>query len=283
MLTCGFAGFGLIGGSIARSLKRKDKAHIIVQDPDEQVRVLAKKARVADRVTEKIDASFADCDIVFLSAPASHNLFNLRIVMPYLRPDAVLTDVSSVKEPIHRLSAELGIESRFVGGHPMCGSEKSGFEASSARFVTDACYILTKTEGTDLSRLARMENFVRTIGARPLIMTAADHDACAGAVSHLPHVAASALVSLVAKKDDPAHTMQQIAAGGFKDLTRIASSSPEMWRQILLLNGPKVSALIDDYIAQLKDLRKMIDKGDTEAIRAFFEHAKEYREQIQGD
>ena len=279
-LTCGIVGLGLIGGSLARALKKRAGARVIAYDTDEETLAAAKKARAADVVTTVIDRTFLSCDVIFLSAPVSDNLFHLRVLLPYLRPDTILTDVSSVKEPVHRMTAELAIGRYFVGGHPMAGSEQSGFAASSVRLFDGATWILTRTPETDPARLSEMERLVTLIGAHPVIMDAALHDRAAACVSHLPHVVSAALVNLLARSDDEEETMKRIAAGGFKDLTRISSSSPAMWRQISVLNQKQLSKLLDDYIRILQDAKKMIDRSDAEGLTRFFETARALRDTI---
>lgn len=279
-LTCGIVGLGLIGGSLARALKKRAGARVIAYDTDEETLAAAKKARAADVVTTVIDRTFLSCDVIFLSAPVSDNLFHLRVLLPYLRPDTILTDVSSVKEPVHRMTAELAIGRYFVGGHPMAGSEQSGFAASSVRLFDGAIWILTRTPETDPARLSEMERIVTRIGAHPVIMDAALHDRAAACVSHLPHVVSAALVNLLARSDDEEETMKRIAAGGFKDLTRISSSSPAMWRQISVLNQKQLSKLLDDYIRLLQDAKKMIDRSDAEGLTHFFETARALRDTI---
>ena len=149
----------------------------------------------------------------------------------------------SVKSGIHERIRALGLDGQFIGGHPMAGSERYGYANSKARLLENAYYILTPTPKTSPDQLKDYERLVVSMGAIPLVLDADQHDYVTAAISHLPHIIASSLVNLVRESDSEDGTMKMIAAGGFKDITRIASSSPDMWQQICLTNTDNIVRL----------------------------------------
>lgn len=172
------------------------------------------------------------------------------------------------------------MDSCFIGGHPMAGSEKSGFEYSSDRLIENAYYILTPGEEVPLEKLSEFDAFIASIGALPMIMSAYDHDYVTAGVSHLPHIVASALVNLVNMLDNDEEYMKTIAAGGFRDITRIASSSPVMWQQICLENHENISSVLDDFIRMLIQIRCSVDNKEADNLFQMFASSRDYRDSI---
>ena len=241
-LTCGFIGLGLIGGSIARALKEyNENIKIIAYDINTDSLKQAQKDRVADVITDSIDDHFSTCDYIFLCAPVQKNDDNLNAVKKFMSPSCLLTDVGSVKSTIHEAIHEAGLEHCFIGGHPMAGSERTGYINSKASLLENAYYILTPTESVPGNRLEEYRELVTHMNAIPLILDYRKHDYVTAAISHLPHVIAASLVNLVKDSDYEDGIMKLIAAGGFKDITRIASSSAVMWQQICLTNTENIS------------------------------------------
>lgn len=278
-LTCGFIGLGLIGGSIAKAMRLNlPDTKIIAYDINSDTLSLAKKEGIADVILEKIDETFRECDYLFLCAPVSKNDENLKKLTEYIGPHCILTDVGSVKTDIHLHIEEMGLASQFIGGHPMAGSERIGFVNSKALLLENAYYILTPTKTVSEEKLTSYKNLVQTIGAIPLVLTCEEHDYVTAAISHLPHVIASSLVNLVRDSDSKEGTMKLIAAGGFKDITRIASSSPIMWQQICLTNTENIVSLLDDYIKALLLTKEKLEQRDADALFDFFQDARNYRE-----
>ncbi len=278
-ITFGFIGLGLIGGSIARAVKEKiADSKIIAYDINEATLALAKKEQIADVVTSSIDENFRSCDYLFLCAPVQKNDENLQAVKQVLSPDCLLTDVGSVKADIHRTISEAGLNHQFIGGHPMAGSERIGFANSKAVLLENAYYILTPTEEVAKEKLTAYRELVETLGALPLIISPAKHDYVTAAVSHLPHVIAASLVNLVKDSDSEDGIMKMIAAGGFKDITRIASSSAAMWQQICLTNTENITDLLSDYIASLTTIKESLESRSETALYELFDSAREYRD-----
>lgn len=278
-LTCGFIGLGLIGGSIAKALRRFHPDYrLIGYDIQSENTALAVKEGVLNRAVPEIDESFRDCDYIFLCAPVSFNDKNLITLKQFLSPGCLLTDAGSVKTDIHRHIESLGLNAQFIGGHPMAGSERTGYINSKAILLENAYYILTPTREVSEEKIAEYKELTASLGAIPLILSCDLHDYVTAAVSHLPHVIAASLVNLVRDKDSNDGIMKMIAAGGFKDITRIASSSPSMWQQICLTNTENISALLDDYIASLKEIRLQIDNHRDSSVYNFFNDARSYRD-----
>lgn len=278
-LTCGFIGLGLIGGSIAKALKlRLPDTRLIAYDINAASLELAKKEQVIDRICPAIDESFNACDYLFLCAPVSHNAENLLTLKSFLAPDTILTDVGSVKTGIHKQIEELHLQSQFIGGHPMAGSERFGYQNAKASLLENAYYILTPSGEVPKEKVDNYRTLVETIGAIPLVLSYTEHDYVTAAISHLPHVIAASLVNLVKSSDSEEGVMKMIAAGGFKDITRIASSSPDMWQQICLTNADNISKLLRTYIQYLNVLADDIDDHEKDKLYEFFDTARNYRE-----
>ncbi len=278
-LTCGFIGLGLIGGSIARALKERVKeVSVIAYDINQDALVTAFHDGVADMVCDCIDERFSPCDYLFLCAPVQKNDENLLQVIKYLSPDCILTDVGSVKTNIHLHIAKLGLEDRFIGGHPMAGSERVGYVNSKAILLENAYYILTPTSHVSQHKVEAYRELVVKVGAIPLILSYEQHDYVTAAVSHLPHVIASSLVNLVRDSDSEEGIMKMIAAGGFKDITRIASSSAAMWQQICLTNSDNILKLLEDYIDSLVKIREQLTDREADGLYSFFDEARIYRD-----
>jgi len=278
-LTCGFIGLGLIGGSIAKALKEyNSQIRIVAFDVNSETLRLAKQDSVADIIASSIDESFSECDYIFLCAPVRKNDENLAAVKKIMSPKCLLTDVGSVKSTIHNAIREAGLEHCFIGGHPMAGNERTGYVNSKAALLENAYYILTPTPSVPAEKLEAYRELTEKTGAIPLILDYQKHDYVTAAVSHLPHVIAAALVNLVRDSDSKDGIMKMIAAGGFKDITRIASSSPEMWQQICLTNADHIAKLLRTYIQYLEVIADYIDDHEQDSLYNFFDTARNYRE-----
>jgi prephenate dehydrogenase len=277
--TFGFIGLGLIGGSIARAIREKYPAsRILVFDADPNTMKLALTSGVASETTGSVNEAFAQCDCVFLCAPVSDNAHNLSLLKEFTPDTCIITDVGSVKTHIHKQVEELQLEDRFIGGHPMAGSERVGFINSKSLLLQNAYYILTPCSGVPEAAVSAFRDLIEAIGSVPLLMDYRKHDFITGAVSHLPHVVSASLVNLIKAEDTPDELMKTIAAGGFKDITRISSSSPVMWQQICLTNKENISILLEHYIKALQNVKKLIDDSTEQEIFDFFKEARDYRD-----
>lgn len=278
-LTCGFIGLGLIGGSIAKALRKfHPDCRLIGYDIQSEATALAVREGVLDLALPEINEAFSGCDYIFLCAPVSFNDENLLKVKEFISPDCLLTDVGSVKTDIHRHIKALSLEGQFIGGHPMAGSERTGYINSKTILLENAYYILTPTGEVAKEKIDEYRELAASLGAIPLVLSFEQHDYVTAAVSHLPHIIASTLVNLIREEDADSGIMKMIAAGGFKDITRIASSSPSMWQQICLTNADNIVSLLDDYMASLQRVRENILSCRAEEIYGFFDRARNYRD-----
>ena len=278
-LHIGFIGLGLIGGSIAKALKKNiSEIHITAFDVNPETLKQASEEGIADTVTDEINHNFSDCDYIFLCAPVQKNDANLQAIKEFISDNCTLTDVGSVKTNIHMHIKEAGLEKQFIGGHPMAGSERFGYANAKASLLENAYYILTPTEETTRERLENYRDLVEKTGAIPLILNHEQHDYVTAAISHLPHVIAASLVNLVRNSDSDDGIMKMVAAGGFKDITRIASSSAQMWQQICLTNTKNISKLLDDYITSLQTVRTHLEKHNEDNLYQLFDTARTYRD-----
>lgn len=276
--TFGFIGLGLIGGSIAKALRLTyPKCTIIAYDMSDSA-LQAAREDVVNNVYNGINEAFNACDIIFLCTPVDYNAGYLKQIMNIKKNTCIITDVGSVKKTIHDAVNKLELNDCFIGGHPMAGSEHSGYAASRAGLLENAYYILTPGSSVSYADVEKMQNLIKAIGAIPIVMSQGKHDKVTAAISHLPHMAAYALVHLVEQSDDENETMKMIAAGGFKDITRIASSSAVMWQQICGENKEQLLSFMDNYIDSLSSLRNEIDRENAPYLLDYFKDAKDYRD-----
>lgn len=275
----GFIGLGLIGGSIAKAVRRvHPDAKLIAYNRTQEVLNQAIRDGVIDEAAWDITAAFGSCDYIFLCVPVVTMRSFLKQLKGIIGPDTILTDVGSTKGDIHRAVSELGLDACFIGGHPMAGSEKTGYKYASDRLIENAWYILTPGGEVPIDKVSAFSEFVRSLGALPLLLTYEEHDYITAAVSHVPHVVSAALVNMVHDLDGREEYMRTIAAGGFKDITRISSSSPQMWEEICLANADKICTVLESFTRKLTDFRFAIRNGNREKLRLYFTRSRDYRD-----
>ena len=294
-ITVGFIGFGLIGGSIARSLKEQNSNNKLIaynyrikkEKPEEAKNVsisyglkAALEDQVLDYISIDLENDFATCDIIFLCAPVLSNITYLSWLKDIIKPDCIITDVGSVKGNIHKAVSNLNLSKNFIGGHPMAGSEKTGYENSHSRLLENAYYILTPTNEVSEDNKKYMYELVKSFGSIPLFLDALEHDDITAAISHVPHIIAASLVNLVKNSDDSEEKMRTLAAGGFKDITRIASSSPTMWQNICLTNTKSIRKFINKYMESLQEIESALRDDNEDYLYDIFDTACEYRDSI---
>jgi len=277
MKSIGIIGLGLIGGSLARALKRKpEAAYITVMSRNEEALAAAVADGMADIVTTNDWTRFADCDIVFICVPVPQIAACAKNLSSVVRKDCIVTDVGSVKGCVMRDMEALDL--CFIGGHPMAGSEKSGYDAAVDYLFENAHYILTPSSKATACAVSRMRGLVEDLGAIPVVLDAAYHDQIVSAVSHGPHVVAAALVNAVAAQDDGRGNIQALAAGGFKDITRIASSDSGLWQSICIENREEVLCFIRAFHSQTEAFIRALESGNGEALLELFASAKTFRD-----
>ena len=279
----GFIGLGLIGGSIARALREtqascKIQAYSRKSELSEDLRS-ALEEKVLDDVVFSL-SGLSDCDYIFLCAPVDCNISYLPELAKIISNKTIITDVGSVKSGIHAAAESAGLSAQFIGGHPMTGSERTGFSNSNALLMENAYYAVTLTEACPKERVDAFLSLVKQIKSIPVVLSPAEHDDAVSAISHVPHVIAAQLVNLVRTSED-ADTMRLLAAGGFKDITRISSSSPSLWESILTANTTFVLPTLRRYISLLTEAEQAIASDDKDGIRSLFSEAGEFRSTLQ--
>lgn len=275
------AGVGLIGGSVALGTRQRFLAERVVGlDRDPTVLDAARGLGVIDEAHLAPGPWLREADLVVLATPARSLVPSGEAILPHLGPDALMTDVGSVKEPVVRGLRALSA-GRFVGGHPMAGSERAGVLHADAALLENAVWVLTPDDDadhpTDARALARVRTFVEALGARPIETTPEQHDRLVAVVSHLPYLAAVALTSLVDRGEERALKML-LAAGGLRDLTRVASGDPRMSRDMVSGNRTAVREALQAFREELAGLERMLD--DPEALEERAAEAKRVRDSI---
>lgn len=279
----GFIGFGLIGGSLAHALREQNPKHtLIAYHYNKEKLNIGLSAALADGVLNEVIYTLEelkDCDLLFLCAPVLSNIDYLIAIKDIVKPECIITDVGSVKGNICREAVRLHLGSQFIGGHPMAGSEKTGYTNSNSRLLENAYYILTPTDNTPESTKTKLFQLIKSLGSIPLFLKPDEHDDITAAISHVPHIIASGLVTMV-KSSDQEDKMKLLAAGGFKDITRIASSSPVMWQNICLTNTESILHFLETYISSLEKVKVSLLEKKEEDIFDFFEEARDYRDSL---
>lgn len=273
----GILGLGLIGGSLAKAMRRKAGVpSVVAMDTDPEAGKLALEEGVIDVFArpEEGYSIFEGCDLVLLCAP-------LPVIVEILPELAglnigILSDVGSVKEQV----MDAVTLPNFIGGHPMAGSERHGYQCSNATLFENAMYVLCIGDNCTVSaaKLEEFEALIRAIGAAPVRMKPEEHDRRVAAISHLPHVAASALTLLAARLDDG--QLGALAAGGFRDITRIASSDATLWADITAGSAKRLVPILTQYIDLLSAVREQLAGGDRRAVESFFKQAAHYRNSL---
>lgn len=274
-------GVGLIGGSFALALKKAGAVqHVVGVGRSRAALMRALELGIIDEAAESVAAAMQDADLVLLAAPVAQTESILASLAPYLQPGTVVTDAGSTKSDVVAAArAALGDKvAQFVPGHPIAGREKNGPEAAIVDLYCGKKVVLTALPENQPADLERVAQAWQACGAVIHRLSAAEHDAVFAAVSHLPHLLAFALVDDLASKPHAA-TLFQYAASGFRDFTRIAGSSPEMWRDISLANRTALLEELDDYMGQLTRMRQMLAERSADKLEQVYAHAQQARHQ----
>ncbi|MFD2112133.1 prephenate dehydrogenase [Thiorhodococcus fuscus] len=273
-------GVGLIGGSLARALRREGVVGEVVGCGRALANLeQAVELGVIDRFTQRPDEAVAGADMVFVAVPLGAMRGVFSAISDRLDPGAVVTDGGSVKGSVvaDAMAAFKGVPPSLVPGHPIAGTECSGVEASFAELYENRRVILTPLPETDPDALSRVTAMWETCGAEVTCMSVAHHDEVLAATSHLPHMLAFGLVDSLARMREN-DAIFRYAAGGFRDFTRIASSNPVMWRDICLANREALSAMLARFGVEMTDLAESIRRADGEHLLEIFERAKSARD-----
>ena len=266
--TVAIVGVGLIGGSLGMAMKSRRIAGRVVGVGRSRERLDRAVALGAiDEGTTDPKAILAEADLIVLCTTVGHIVQTLGETLARAKPGAVVTDVGSTKSTIVEAS---GGAPNFVGGHPMAGSEETGVEAATALLFSEATWAVTPTEATDPQAREAVEMLAREVGAATLTLTADAHDAMLAVTSHLPHVLASSLMRQAAATQERYPQTQRLTAGSFADATRVAASSPEIWRDVCLTNRDALRDALRVFRAELDALERAVADGDADEIEAFF-------------
>ncbi len=273
-------GVGLLGGSLGQAVRQRGLAGRV-----------AGFVRRAESIPECLDAGAVDeahtdlvkaatgADLIILSTPIAQMAELVTRLRPVLRPGALVTDVGSVKGSVVSALDPIiaGTGAHFIGSHPMAGAEKMGVRAARPDLFENAICVVTPTPQSPPDLVRKLEDFWRSVGGRPLRLSPDLHDDLVSRSSHLPHVVAAELANYVLS---PVHPREQamLCATGFRDTTRIASGSPEMWRDISLANRRNLARVLGVFIEDLQEFQHALENGDSRAIAEFFEQAKTRRD-----
>ncbi len=276
------AGVGLIGGSLALAVRKHGLVEEIVGfGRSEKNLRLAQRRGIIDTYFNRVGEIPQGTDLLIFGTPVKATVSLAKSFLPGLEPGSLISDVGSVKAQIVReMDRLLPSQISFVGAHPIAGSEQWGAQAALPELFSGQRCILTPTRKTDPKPLKKMVQLWRRVGAQVEIMDPVLHDKVLGVVSHLPHVLAYALVNTLSRTKLDSVDLKNYCAGGFKDFTRIASSRPELWRDICLLNRQAIAEGMGNYIKRLEQLRKWVRDGKGDLLEMEFARANEVRRQI---
>lgn len=275
-------GTGLIGGSLGLAAKaRPNPPTIVGYNRRRESSALALELGAIDEAAASPQGAVDGADLVFIATPVGAILEVLEAIAPSLAPGAIVTDVGSAKAAIVSAAEEsvpAGVH--FIGGHPMAGSEREGVAHASATLFVNAYYLLTPTAKTDMKAFGRLHSFLSDLGATLLAVDPVAHDRAVAAISHVPHLVSSALVNLAGVESDRDEPALRIAAGGFRDMTRIAGGNPELWADICLTNFAAILEELDGFGKQLDRLRSAIRLGDREELIEVLHQARVLRTRL---
>lgn len=271
-------GLGLIGGSLAKALQRHPQVVVAGYDADPLTARKAYKMGTIHSSPPSLEKAAADADVIVFATPVGATLKLMEQSRYWnLKENVILTDTGSTKALI--MEAAKRLDHAFIGGHPMAGSHKSGVEAAKEMLFENAYYILTPAEGVADSQIAFLKDLLAVTKAKVEVLAAEDHDHMTAIVSHFPHLIAASLVHQLAKEEK--HTFaRQLAAGGFRDITRIASSNPEMWRDITTQNNSKIVQQLSNWMEEMEGLRSLLIANEPESIQQYFQEAKSVRDEL---
>ena len=282
-LNLAIIGVGLIGGSFGLALKSRLGDAVQIRGLCRtQASMDAAVARGAvDEASPDIAEVVRDADVIYLSTPVLQIVPMVKKLLPFVKEGTVLTDAGSTKSYLwNEIRPLLPEHVYYVSGHPMTGREKSGVAAADKDLFVNKCYVLLRETTAPKEVLDKLADLIRLTGANLPTLDMAQHDRCASIISHVPHVAAAALVTLLERSEDDRAACLALAGGGFKDTTRIASSNADMWADICMTNGPAIEKHLGELQKILGDVIDAIHRKDREAVHDYFAAAKTRRDLI---
>lgn len=275
-------GVGLIGGSLGLALRGWGlAAEVTGVDTDKANLDLALELEAVHLTSRDIGSAVTGADLVVIAVPVGLTVGIVEKIAPHLKPGCIVTDVGSTKAEIVKQVEKMMPEGTFfVGCHPMAGAETAGVRGADRYLFENAVYIVTPSPNTDQAALAKIKLMIDGLGARCIELDPQEHDIMVAAVSHLPHLVATALVNTAAQLEQEHHGLLMLAAGGFRDTTRIASGNPLMWKDICLTNKESILTVIDKFAGTLERIRSLVEKCDDPGLQDEFEQARILRENI---
>lgn len=282
MIKVAILGVGLMGGSLALCFKGKPNVYVIGHSNNPLSIEKYMKSNVVDHATTSMQEAADNADFIFVCVPVGQlESYFKQLSTLKLKPGCIITDVGSTKASIVAYAEQVALKgAHFIGGHPMAGSERSGVEAATAHLYENAFYVLTPASNTPPEVYQRLVDLLSYTKANIIQLDAESHDEIVGAISHLPHMIAVALVNQISEYNESNDLYQILAAGGFRDITRIANSDPIIWRDILLNNKKVVLKLLNDWNLAMEQFRLSLEDGDGEAIEQQFERARAFRSKL---
>ncbi len=261
--------------------KKKIAGHVVGLVRDKKARAAILKAKAADQVTTEYARAVKDSQLIILAVPLAAMENCAKDVFLHATAETLVTDVGSVKGPIvDALERIFSSKGSFVGSHPMAGSEKNGIAASRADLFEKALCILTPSPNTNPKALSSVQKFWQALGAKTCLTSAQDHDRIIAVVSHLPHLLAAALMHSTMKAGDGFEDPTKFIGPSFRDVTRIAASSPELWTDILLSNRSAILRAASTYVEGLEGAKELLERRDRNALLDFFSKAQTLRSKL---
>jgi prephenate dehydrogenase len=277
---CALIGAGLIGASLAGAARRSGTiGHVVAVGRSLANLEAALVAGLVDEISEEPEAAVDGADLVMLAVPVVRSVELFPMLAEHCSPEALVTDVGSVKAPVVAAAHAAGLGPRFVGAHPLAGKADSGAAAADIDLFANRLCVLTPSAESVSTHVEAIASLWESVGSRTMIMDAGAHDRALSMTSHLPQMVAFALAGTVARRDQD-EGLQELIAGGFRDTSRLAASNPEMWQAIVSLNRGNVLDSIDAFSAELGELRRAVADEDDEALVALFENARRFRHEL---
>jgi prephenate dehydrogenase len=272
-------GLGLIGGSLAKAFREHRICDTLIGvDRDGLSINLANEEGIIHRGYTELNQDILDSDIIFICTPSIVCKKIIEDLSIKIKEDCIITDVCSTKAEIMSTVSALKRKINFIGGHPMAGKEKIGYANGDKNLFQDALYIVTPQKEVKRMDVEKIIHIIKTIGGKPVIMDELEHDKLLAGVSHIPHLVAAALVNLLSNPKIKDERFDKLLGGGFIDTTRIASSSPIMWEEILLSNSKNIMEQLETFQNIIEELRTAIQNKDRGFINQYFENAKVCRD-----
>ena len=275
-------GLGLIGGSIALALQKAPQTKIYGYDALPQTRELAKTLKVVHEIVENPIEVADKMDFIIFGTPVSATLKWMEQLKDWvLKKDVIVSDTGSTKALIMKKAEELkGMGITFIGGHPMAGSHKSGVTAAKPYLFENAYYMLTPFENESAKNIEKLDNLLKYTLGKLVKVDAIEHDHMTAVVSHFPHIVAASLVHQLQLENAQLPMTRSLAAGGFRDITRIASSNPILWRDITIQNRDELIEQLNQWMAEMERVKSLLEDGNVDMIEQYFAVAKEVRDAL---